>query len=125
MATMKAAIQSGRPEAVEELLNSMSESEGTGQLTKTYGGLQVGLGGTTSPADEDGLFRGTSPIMHAASYGKVGIFSAVLGAMKARQVTASLSQQRLYFVTGPDVGTVGGRYPHFDSAPVFVRETCL
>lgn len=86
MATMKALILSGRPEAIEDLLDTMRKSEGTELLTNTYGGGNVQRDKHIPYADEHGLFRGTSPIMHAAVRGHKEMFSAVLIAMKAKQV---------------------------------------
>lgn len=47
------------------------------KLTKTYGGTA-----DEHEADEDGLFRNTSPLLHAAIRGQEEVFSLLAGAME-------------------------------------------
>lgn len=56
---------------MEDLLNRMSEADAIACLTSTYGR------GRDTP-DEDGLFEGTTAILHAARSGKQDMFSSVL-----------------------------------------------
>ncbi|CAN0448440.1 unnamed protein product, partial [Ascophyllum nodosum] len=55
----------------------MSETEAVEQLTLTYGR------GRDIP-DDDGLFEGATPILHAARRGEPAIFSALVRGMRAR-----------------------------------------
>lgn len=88
MATMLLAIQRGHPEAVQQLLGALSGREAIEELTKTYGGVvqDEGVDEDDPVADENGLYQGTSPILHAAKTGKTSMFSAIRNAMRARQV---------------------------------------
>lgn len=75
--TMQEAIQTGVPEAVETLLDGMSDrAQVVTQLTTRYGGTSSG------DADEDGLFDATYPILHAALGGNPSMFRVVLHAMR-------------------------------------------
>ena len=88
--TMETAIRSGCEDEVQRLLAQMSETEAVEQLTLTYGR------GRDSP-DDDGLFEGATPIIHAARRGDPGIFSAVVRVMRARmnsqQVRCAIDRQ--------------------------------
>ena len=75
--SMETAIRSGRDDEVEGVLARMSETEAVEQLTHKYGR------GREMP-DDDGLFEGTTPILHAARSGKPAVFSAVVRAIRAR-----------------------------------------
>ena len=88
--TMETAIRSGREDEVQRLLAQMSEIEAVEQLTMTYGR------GRDRP-DDDGLFEGATPILHAARTGKPAIFSALVRGMRARmnsqQVRCTIDRQ--------------------------------
>jgi len=71
------AIRNGLPNNVEDLLKPMSKIEAIDCLTSTYG-----LG--KEQPDDDGLFEGTTPILHAARSGEPEVFLALLSAMRAR-----------------------------------------
>ena len=75
--SMETAIRSGRDDEVHDLLAQMSQTGAIEQLTRKYG-----LG--RDEPDEDGLFVGTTPILHAARSGKLAVFSAVYRAIHAR-----------------------------------------
>lgn len=71
------AIRNGLPNEVEDLLEPMSEKEAIDCLTSTY---ELG----EEQPDDDDLFKGTTPILHAALSGKPEVFLSVLSAMQAR-----------------------------------------
>lgn len=80
---MEMAISSGSPEEVTgllALLNSINKASVTRELTGCYGGKR----GNPPRVDENGLFRMTVPLLHAALAGKTAIFSTVLSAMRAK-----------------------------------------
>lgn len=80
---MEMAISSGAPEEVTgllALLESMNKASVTRELTGCYGGQR----GNPPRADENGLFRMTVPLLHAAFTGSTAMFATVLGAMRAK-----------------------------------------
>ena len=77
---LEVAIRNGQPREVEDLLARMSDEEAIGQLTSTYGQ------GRDRP-DDNGLYQGTTPILHAARSGNTAILSSVFQAMQARLTT--------------------------------------
>lgn len=80
---MEMAISSGAPEEVTgllALLNNMNKASVTRELTGCYGGKR----GSPPRADENGLFRMTVPLLHAAFTGSTAMFSTVLRAMRAK-----------------------------------------
>lgn len=80
---MEMAISSGAPEEVTgllALLQSMNKASITRELTGCYGGKR----GNPPRADENGLFRMTVPLLHAAFTGSTAMFSTVLRAMRAK-----------------------------------------
>lgn len=80
---MQSAISSGAPEEVTALLailESMNKAAISRELTGCYGGRR----GNPPRVDEDGLFRMTIPLLHAAFTGSTRMFNTVLGAMRAK-----------------------------------------
>lgn len=80
---MEMAISSGAPEEVTgllALLESMNKASITRELTGCYGGKR----GNPPRADENGLFRMTVPLLHAAFTGSTAMFSTVLRAMRVK-----------------------------------------
>ena len=76
MTSLQFAIQSGIPEAVSVLLDGMTDdAQRVAQLTRRYGGTSTG------DMDDDGLFDGTNPILHAALVFNSDIFGLILTAM--------------------------------------------
>ena len=83
---MKIAVQSGVPKAVDDLMESLSDTLEVDELTTTYGD-------GTFRVEEDKeniLFKGTSPILHAARSGNLPVFKAVMKAMQSK-----LSQEKV------------------------------
>ena len=80
ISTMKMAVQSGNPKAVDDLMEHLSDTLAVDELTTTYGGHLF------SPylADGDNLFKGTSPILHAVQSGNLAMFESVMKAMQAK-----------------------------------------
>ena len=76
---MKMAVESGSPKAVDDLMERLSDTLTVDELTTTYGG-----GDIWNEADKDNLFRGTSPILHAARSGNLAVFKSVMKAMEAK-----------------------------------------
>lgn len=70
-------IRNGLSEEIEDLLGTMNDAEITHRLTSTYGR------GEDYP-DDDGLYEGTTPVIHAARSGKLDIFSSNFRAMRTR-----------------------------------------
>eukprot|EP00752_Nemacystus_decipiens_P012128 g10753.t1 len=94
--TMEMAISSGAPDEVTgllALLESMNKASTTRELTGCYGGKR----GSPPRADENGLFRMTVPLLHAAFTGSTAMFSTVLRAMRtklrAQQVKRALTSR--------------------------------
>ena len=71
------AINNGLSDEVEALLGQMACAEVTDCFTTTYG---LGIGWP----DDDGLFEGTTPILHAARSGNPDVFSSVIRTMQAK-----------------------------------------
>lgn len=93
MVCMLLAIRSGDLEAFHTWIFDLDEMEAIGELTNTYGGTSR-LDDKNRPIkDEDGLFQGTSPVLHAAQTGNVSMYSSVLDEMKKREVRFSLAMQ--------------------------------
>ena len=82
--TMETAIRSGREDVVHDLLAQMSETEAVEQLTVTYGL------GKHSP-DDDGLFEGATPVLHAARRGEPAVFSVIVRVMRERMDSHEVS----------------------------------
>ena len=82
---MKMAVQSGNPKAVDDLMERLSDTLAVDALTTTYGGVHTTYadGRIAYEADKDSLFRGTSPILHAARSGNLAVFESVMKAMEA------------------------------------------
>ncbi|CAN0212826.1 unnamed protein product [Ectocarpus sp. 6 AP-2014] len=79
---MESAICSAVPAEVTallDLLRNMSKASMDRELTGCYGGRR----GNPPRVDDNGLFRMTVPLLHAAFTGSTGMFSTVLGAMRA------------------------------------------
>lgn len=77
---LEVAIRNRQSREVEYLLARMSDEEAIGQLTSTYGQ------GRDRP-DHNGLYQGTTPILHAARSGNIAILFSVFQAMRARLTT--------------------------------------
>lgn len=93
---MEMAISSGAPEEVTgllALLESMNKASITRELTGCYGGKR----GNPPRADENGLFRMTVPLLHAAFTGSTAMFSTVLRAMRAKLRAQQASTIRFWF----------------------------
>lgn len=78
MTQMQEAIQSGRNEAVDDLLRGMTKPQQKMQLCATYGGSEDSPG---SP-DANDLYVRTSPMLHAARCGNSEAFSTLLHAAR-------------------------------------------
>ena len=78
--TMKRAVQSGDPKAVDNLMECLSDTLAVDELTTTYGGHAS----DRYVADKDNLFGDTSPILHAAGSGNLAVFKSVMKAMQAK-----------------------------------------
>ena len=121
MVTMLLAVQNGDPEAFKSWLDAMSSVEAIEELTKTYGGVQNEEVEAKLVADENGLYQGTSPILHAAKTGNTSMFSAILDAMRARQVILFPYYQQRAF--SDRVG--GGRGYKWVEGSRFSSKACL
>ncbi|CAM9163107.1 unnamed protein product [Ectocarpus fasciculatus] len=78
---MESAICTAVPAEVTallDLLRNMSKASMDRELTGCYGGRR----GNPPRRDDNGLFRMTVPLLHAAFTGSTGMFSTVLGAMR-------------------------------------------
>ena len=71
------AIRNGLLDEVEALFGQMTSAEVTDCFTATYG---LGI----DRPDDDGLFKGATPILHAARSGKPDVFSSVIRMMQAK-----------------------------------------
>lgn len=83
--TIEQAISTGDPHGVSALLDSMDDASAIRQLTGCYGGGRhegdvPGLEGK----DDNGLFRMTVPLLHAAYTGNIAMFETVHRAMRAK-----------------------------------------
>ncbi|CAN0128721.1 unnamed protein product [Ascophyllum nodosum] len=83
-AAIKAAVGSGVPEAVKELLEGNSNSEAVQLLTATYDGGPTSCTAASVVDDDDFLFRGANPVLHAARLGNPGMVTTVLQALRTR-----------------------------------------
>lgn len=97
MVNMLLAVQRGDPEAFQEWIGALDETEAREELTKTYGGDPHQHDEDRPIADAYGLFHDTSSILHAAKTGNASMFSAVLHEMRERQVMSSLSMRGTFF----------------------------
>lgn len=80
---MESAICTGTPEEVRALLallESMNKNAIARELTGCYGGRR----GHPPRVDENGLFRMTVPLLHAALTGSTAMFSTVLNAVRVK-----------------------------------------
>ena len=71
------AIRNGLSDEVEALLGQMTCAEVTDCFTTTYG---LGI----DRPDDDGLYQGATPILHAARSGNPDVFSSVIRTMRAK-----------------------------------------
>ena len=71
------AIRNGLPDEIEALLGQMTCAEVTDCFTSTYG-LGIDM------PDDDGLFEGTTPILHAARSSNPDVFSSIIRTMQAK-----------------------------------------
>lgn len=93
MVCMLLAIQSGDREAFQKWIFDLDEMEAIGELTNTYGGTSR-LDDENRPIKDDyGLFKGTSPVLHAAQTGNASMYSALLDEMGKREVRSSLAMK--------------------------------
>lgn len=74
---IKMAIRNGVSDEVEGLLGTMNDAEITHYLASTYGQGRDFL-------DDDGLYEGTTPVIHAARSGNPDIFASIIRAMRTR-----------------------------------------
>lgn len=82
--TIRKAIRDGFPDKVEDLFAQMNDTEVINGLTRPYGrGVDV--------PDDDDLYEGTTPILHAARSGKADMFSFIYRVMRSK-----LSSQKVY-----------------------------
>lgn len=90
---MLLAIKSGDREAFQKWILDLDEMEAIGELTNTYGGTSR-LDDRSRPIKDDyGLFKGTSPVLHAAQTGNASMYSALVDEMRKREVRVSLAMQ--------------------------------
>lgn len=88
--TIGQAICTGDPEAVSAFLDGIDSASAIRQLVGGYGGGRkidkVGrkVDKDVLRKDDQGLFRMTVPLLHAAYTGNIAMFSTVLGAMRAK-----------------------------------------
>lgn len=101
MTTMELAILSGIPAAVEGLLANTTEAEALKQLTRTYGGDAE----DRERRDDNRLYGGTTPILHAVLTGEEEMFSAVLLVMRRRMT----SQQVMTVLANSLISTRNGQ----------------
>ncbi|CAN0097246.1 unnamed protein product [Ectocarpus sp. 12 AP-2014] len=92
MTRISSVIQDGDPDQFRALLAAVNGEKAVELLTETYGGEDIGsigpfLGSYDLGLDKDGLFRETSPLLHAARAGRVAMWLAVLDAMKSKNVS--------------------------------------
>ena len=86
------AVQSGDAKAVDDLMERLNDTLAVDELTTTYKGVLC----NPSEADENDLFEGTSPILHAARSGNMAVFDSAMKAMQAKlsreQVTSHITK---------------------------------
>lgn len=92
--TLQSAIQNPMAISVTDFLLMLNDAQAVEQLTKIYRGTLIGPivpesngdhddgGGVQFAADDDDLYAGTSPILHAARSGSAGMFTTVVEAMQ-------------------------------------------
>ena len=80
ISTIKMAVQSGNPKAVDDLMERLTDTLAVDELTTTYGGYPY----SSFLADGDNLFKGTSPILHTARSGNLAVFKSVMNAMQTK-----------------------------------------
>lgn len=81
VASMESAICTGsvrEVKAVLDILGNMGKASIIKELTGCYGGRR----GHPPRADDNGLFRMSVPLLHAALTGSIEVFMTVLGAMR-------------------------------------------
>ncbi|CAN0509437.1 unnamed protein product [Ectocarpus sp. 12 AP-2014] len=92
MTRMASVIQDGDPDQFRALLAAVNGEKAVELLTETYGGedidpIDASPGSDGFRLDKHGLFRETSPLLHAARAGRVAMWLAVLDAMKSKNVS--------------------------------------
>lgn len=80
---LKFAIRNGNVETVGDLFAACETTEELLELLKG----RYGVG--SSREDQNGLYRGTPPILHAARTGKLAIFYVIVNAMRGEVIPLS------------------------------------
>ena len=84
------------PEAVKELLEGNSNSEAVQLLTATYDGGPTSCTAASVVDDDDFLFRGANPVLHAARLGNPGMVTTVLQALRTRVSSQKVKSCLIY-----------------------------
>ncbi|CBN74883.1 Transient Receptor Potential Channel [Ectocarpus siliculosus] len=113
---LRAVIQEGDREGLVNFLRQVN-AEVRQKLTKTYGGTA-----DEHEADEDGLFRNTSPLLHAAIRGQEEVFSLLAGAMETSgTLGAEMVKRDEHGRTVPQLAALSGNQATFSHVRKLVQ----
>ncbi|CAM9524132.1 unnamed protein product, partial [Ectocarpus sp. 12 AP-2014] len=113
---LRAVIQEGDREGLVKFLQQV-DAEVRQKLTKTYGGTA-----DEHEADEDGLFRNTSPLLHAAIRGREEVFSLLAGAMETSMTLgAEMMKRDEHGRTVPQLAALSGDQATFSHVRKLVQ----